>query len=221
MSRRNKPPGCRVRSVLDAWGLPSTTNSNPPPLIHTNTPANPTTTSNRHTKTAQHTTITKKKKKKNGKKKKPQKRKIKKQKQTTLYRSEAPLAKTKYYGHDPKIKLKQTFRYWGGSFDNFILRVKNSDKNKTLFARAEEYKVDQMGGVETGIDWRIIPVEDGLYERTKAASGPVKATYAHNTTEAAKTQRQHGGAAMFAFAESVPRIINSSEDPEKLGRWVT
>ena len=109
----------------------------------------------------------------------------------------------------------------GGNVDNFTHVADASEKNRELFKKAEEFKADTLGIVETGIDWRLIHPRDGMYQRTKASARACKATLAHNTREDPKEKSQHGGTLMLNFPENIPRMVDASIDPERLGRWVS
>ena len=93
-----------------------------------------------------------------------------------------------------------------------------------MFRVVQTYQADQLAIVETGIDWRNVPPQDGLYQRTRKAQSPIKVAHAHNTTDKEnlnKTKWQPGGTLMCALKEHVPRVVDSSSDPEALGRWVS
>ena len=108
-----------------------------------------------------------------------------------------------------------------GNVDNFIQVADSSEKNREVFTKIEEYKADVVGITETGLDWRLIPQEDGMYQRTKASKRACKATVAHNLQDKPTDKTQHGGTLMMSFPETIPRLIDASIDPEKLGRWVS
>ncbi len=72
------------------------------------------------------------------------------------------------------------------------------------------------------MDWRLIPPEDGFYQRKKQSPlQPLKATLTHNTTAPPLKKTQYGGCAALAFKEILPRVVDTSCDPEGLGRWVS
>ena len=70
----------------------------------------------------------------------------------------------------------------GVNFDNFIIEAEKSEKNKDLFRTSKEYKADVVAILETGLDWRIQQPENSMYQRTKAANRPCKATCANTIT---------------------------------------
>jgi len=126
-----------------------------------------------------------------------------------------------YYGHNAKVKRKNVSRLVGTNVDRYIHLAVSSEKNKDIFRGCEELKADICSNIETGLDWRLMEPENGMYQRTKAAKGPCKASIAHNTTEPPKQKTQWGGTALMCFQNILPRIVDISKDPENLGRWVT
>ena len=126
-----------------------------------------------------------------------------------------------YYGNNAKVKRKNVSRFVGTNVDRHIHLADSSEKNKDIFRGCKELKADICSNIETGLDWRLMEPENGMYQRTKAAKGPCKASIAHNTTEPPKQKTQWGGTALMCFQTILPRIVDISKDPENLGRWVT
>ena len=153
----------------------------------------------------------------------------KKLRQTTIANPSPTISPKDHYGDNCTVKLPHHRRFWAGNIQNFPTQVDHHDilgtsKDAAVFRVVKEHQVDQLGLVETGIDWRNVPPEDGLYPRSRKAQGPIKVTFAHNTTDEDnlnKAKLQPGGTAMCALQEHVPRVVDGSADPEGLGRWVS
>ena len=95
--------------------------------------------------------------------------------------------------------------------------IQASTKNQQFFEVPNDLQWDIIGAVEINTDWRLIPPNDGMYERSKASKEQCKAAVAHNETEPPKTKRQYGGVMMAGFKEAILRITDMSCDPELLG----
>jgi hypothetical protein len=176
---------------------------------------------NAHNHTQLTTSIEKNKKTKKQRKKHFRFYNAKKFRQRKLDGTVSYLDKDEYYGHNASIKRANTSRCMGTNINNFIIEADRSEKNKDLFRTSKEYKADVVAILETGLDWRIQQPENGMYQRTRAANRPCKATCANNTTAPPAALRQHGGVTLISFEEHLPRIVDASSDTEDLGRWVT
>ena len=129
------------------------------------------------------------------------------------------------YGDNAKVKYKHTQRAFLFNVHNLPVTAKTQGhfdgKTKSLASFADKYKADMLGMVEAGLDPRILPAEQSLYERTRVFHQEVNVEYSHNTTDSPKDPRQYGGCLMIGLSKMKPRAIEAGNDPENLGRWAS
>jgi hypothetical protein len=141
--------------------------------------------------------------------------------QKTLHNTLSNLDNNEYYGDNASRKATKSFRFHTGNVGNFIVEHP-SNKNSMVFQACSDYKVDVAFILETGLDWRKMDSDSGLYQRKKACTlEHSKVVLAHNTTEPPSDKRQWGGCMGMAFNGLLPRTIATDSDPENLGRWAS
>jgi len=92
-------------------------------------------------------------------------------------------------------------------------------KEEILRVGMTTWSFDIFGFAETNLDWRLLPEEQHLFQRTKGWWDSLHISLSHNTTSAPNTVWQFGGTALFSFDKAAHRIIERGQDPARLGRW--
>jgi hypothetical protein len=96
---------------------------------------------------------------------------------------------------------------------------RSDQKNLQLTNDIKDMSIDCFGAAEVNLAWQNLPYVDQLQERFRGMFEFAKFISANNRDSQFKERKQSGGTMMTANGNMCARIINSTSDPRKLGRW--
>jgi hypothetical protein len=104
---------------------------------------------------------------------------------------------------------------------NSLPTQRTYSKNKQLIQDIKEYGIDCMGTTEINLAWQNLPYLDQLHERFRGMFEFAKYTSANNRDPQFKDCKQSGGTMNIVQGNTCARIIDTTVDTRRLGRWVS
>lgn len=123
-----------------------------------------------------------------------------------------------YWGDKIGPKQSNAVRILFGNV-NSLGQSRTSEKMVHLEESMRKYDVDFMAMAETGVNWRLLPSEDRLWERVQYWFHDRRVVYGYNSTDSMSERSQYGGTAILGVNDMVTKIHSSGKDPTNLGRW--
>jgi len=115
-------------------------------------------------------------------------------------------------------KKKNTLRIGFQNVGGFPTQ-KGKFKEDNIRLGLQKWEFDIFGMAETNLDWRVLPENDKLPNRTKEWWEHQHVSWAHNQTSAPRQAIQYGGTALFSNNKAAHRVIGKGLDESNLGRW--
>ena len=127
------------------------------------------------------------------------------------------------FGHHIRKKdcnsIRILFQNIGGLGDLF--KDKEPEKLTRLKKFLIKHEIDVVGMAETNTDWRTLPIENNLWNRTASWFQSRRISVSHNDKVAPKTGRyfQVGGTTTMLIDEMASRPLQPGSDEKGYGRW--
>ena len=96
---------------------------------------------------------------------------------------------------------------------------KRERKYKLIYNFIKQYEVDLIGMVETNTFWPKVQMKKSIYERTKEWFEARFLNVGYNKRDKDPPRSQHGGVINMTMDKLTHKVVESGEDPRKLGRW--
>ena len=123
-----------------------------------------------------------------------------------------------YWGDKICSKQSNAVRILFGNV-NSLGQSRTSEKMVHLEDSMRHYDVDFMAMAETGVNWKLLPAEDRLWERVQYWFEDRRIVYGYNSTDRLSPRSQYGGTAIIGRNDMVTKIHSSGRDKANLGRW--
>ncbi len=127
---------------------------------------------------------------------------------------------TESWGNNISRKPEGIFRV-GFRNINSLPTQGGNQKNKQLIQDIKLHGIDCMGITENNLAWQNLPFMDQLNERFQGMFEFAKYTSANNKDPQFQDSKQSGGTMNITQGNACARILNTTVDPRKLGRWVS
>ena len=123
-----------------------------------------------------------------------------------------------YWGKKIRPKRSHMVRLCFSNINN-IGQTALSHKSLDIQDFVTRREVDVFGMTELGVNWKTIPMEDNLWERTSQWFNKRRISCGYNTHDTSGRRSQYGGTALLAVNDIVNKINTCGTDSSGLGRW--
>jgi len=123
-----------------------------------------------------------------------------------------------FFGDSIATKHENTLHI---GFQNIVGFPLDKSKVKEQFIRTgiSTWSFDIFGLAEMNTDWRCMPEDHKLYNRTKGWRDTLHISTVFNITTTATNPKWFGGTALFSINKAAHRAVDKGADPTNLGRW--
>ena len=123
------------------------------------------------------------------------------------------------WGDELSKKDKQVIRVMFQNINGFGYTKEDETKTKGFYDLMKSSEADIYSMAETNVDWRRVSKRFTIWEQTKEWFETVSTTASYNQHDRYKKPYQPGGTAVVTQGDMAIQIMNTAQDPNKLGRW--